>query len=371
VSKTTIGVIGNGVLSQRMIRATFNDQLEAVAEDDDFRLVLPVTKDHFTDEVMAVADWAIKNEVPFEVVTDESADKLKIAADYIEAAVKEHRVKAVALKIVGLVEKDEGKLFIFWDEEDDDAYRAFEKADEVNVVAYDLCNGLEKLSFGDDEEEDETPLPDDEAVAAQEEGDDEPEPGGHELDERAEMGRKTVKELKALLVEAGVTLTRDGKGRIGKDPHLDALMGYRETGWKVWKADPDGKGAHPDESDDEGETDEILDDADAMAAIEEAEAEGIPDDEVPGDVVKGTGETTAARLPVGKDGQIRVIEDGEPVWKDPESTQALANPTPLLVGECKGCGGPIFAVHGGNGEPHWPDVKFFHAPQCPLDTGAS
>jgi hypothetical protein len=345
---TTIGFIGGGVLSQRMIRAALDDQLKAI--EGDTYLYLPITKDHFSDEVMAVADWAIKNKVPYEAITDTSTSKLKVAAEYVEAATDEivGDEGVVPAMVEALKEatggKDEAKLFIFWDDADDEAYTAFVEGDEAGLPCFDLCNGVERLTFddGEDEPEEEEPEPE--------------EDDKHALDEAAEMGRRTVKDLKAELVELGVTLRREGKGRIAKGPHVAALMGYRETGFKAWKATPDGESAEPDEAVDDP-VDEVAE-AEAQLEAEEAAESAEEDVEVPE-------EDEAVEIPSADEEEAVVIPEDDTDAR-PVATQSVrrVDPFPMGVGNCLGCGGPIFVKP--SEEDDWPEVMFYHAANCPL-----
>lgn len=378
--KTTIGVIGKGTLSSRMIRSIFADQLDTLKDAEDMRLVLPVTKALFTEEVEIVADWALANNVPFEVVHDGS--KLpKATEEYVEAAVRESKVANVGTGIVKILEKADQhpRLFVFWDEEDEDGYEAFETAWDAEIGSYDLCNGLEELSFSDDEEGDAEPEeagnvhPLDEDEDGNPRGNvhptDEVEPK-HDVDPKAELRRMTAKDLKAICAEKGITVSRSGKGRIAKDAYIDALAEYEATGATEFHQDEDRvKGVEEKAQEGLVSKDEAAVDLDAEEEPEVEDDGAIPE----------TDEDDAPELPSDDDDED-VIEqrpgdlavEGE--YGVTSSSSGTTNPTqgqttivyhapasavqPFLTGACAGCGGPIFSDGA--------TADFFHADKCPL-----
>lgn len=360
--KTTIGVIGKGTLSSRMIRATLADQLDALAEPEDLRLILPATKDLFTEEVEIVADWAIANGAQIELVGDDSKAP-KALGEYAEVAVKNHTVRKVPTGLVKILAKTEGaKLFVFWDEDDEEGYTAFEDAFDAEIPSYDICNGLEELTFDDDADE-----PVEEPEAAEEPEEEAPR---HDIDPQTELRRKTAKELKEICKEKGITVSRSGKGRIAKDAYIEALVNFEETGATEFHQEEDRvkvdetldsspePATNPqavDEAVDEDEVPEIEDDG-AIPEADEDEPIEIPSDEEDTDVEPGEGEATA--LP-----EETVAEASTPT--NVVNTVYWSKAQAGHIGTCAGCGGPIFALYG-SGEETWPEVRWNHAPACGL-----
>lgn len=383
MSEVTIGVIGAGALSQKMIRATFNDQLEA-AGDDGLHLVLPVSKQHMTEQVDAVLAWAEKNEVPVTLVYDGSIDDIEYAKDDIDV----QSASKIGDGLVGVLKEAlavaDARLFVFWDEDDDDGYLTFEAAHEAGVPCFDLTNGLEDLSFADDE-----PTAEEETAAIESD----PEAmeaaikeAETELNTAAEMGRLTVGELKEMVAERKITLNREGKGRISKKAYVAAILIHDETGQTEFVQTDDGAEPIDDGYDAEAEEyaakekAQVSDEDDEPTEADLAEEAEVKDIEDLQEVDTTTGEIDPVEVPDEEDRPVTLEEKaaaGLITYSDaststnPSSgsmtiynnTTAPVDPRPSLVGNCGGCGGPVFAKENGS---EFPEVAWNHAEKCSL-----
>jgi hypothetical protein len=359
---TTIGLIGAGKLAPRMIRSLLDDQLEA---HDDLRLLVPVTKKHLTDEIDIAVAWAEKKGVPVDALVDGTADDLldEMEVDQGTTA-KKGKVPTTLAKAVA---ESEGRLFVLWDDSDEDAYLAFETAFEAGVKCFDMVNGLEEMTFDDADEE---PPAEEESEAESTPEEPEPEeapdkPEGEGLDTRAEMMRMTVPELKKMLKARGVTLNRSGKGRIARGAYVDAILKHDETGATVFMQD--GATAVPIDEDEVAQAN----DEDVPAADEEPQ-DAPESDEEPVEVPED--EEAAESAPAAAEGSTPsagfFVSEGTTTSTGSFQgghtlvTSNVAAPAPtraLLTGTCTGCGGPIFAL---DGDDDWPEVLFFHAEGC-------
>lgn len=163
---STYGFIGSGDTTAKNTTALLDDLIDA--EEEPATFIIPVTQSLWTTPIQTIADYAFDQEIPYEVVTDDSADSHKAFAEIIQAATKVHRVQRVAMKIENILEKSaEPVLIVAWSDEDADSLSALERALTRDIPAFDLCNGLEPLEFDDESDDDTEPeahaygLPDD------------------------------------------------------------------------------------------------------------------------------------------------------------------------------------------------------------------
>lgn len=167
----TIGIAGSGELAVKAIAPMLDDLTEGRTVE---ALYVPVTDADYTDEVAAVVKWAVDNDVAYTTISDEAAGKDKELKKVIAGGADDYDAGDSAGKaIVELLAGDEtepvedGRLLLFLDGEEDDDVAIFEEAADLEVPAFDLCNGLEAIKFGDEE--------DDAPAAEEEEKDEEPE----------------------------------------------------------------------------------------------------------------------------------------------------------------------------------------------------
>lgn len=258
----TLGFIGKGDVSARNVKALLTDELEQVTSP---KFILPITKDHWTETLADVAQYAIKNDIPFEAVTDDSTAKLKDAKDVLGEALKTHKVARVTSKLVGiLADSPNPKLVIAWDDEDDEAVRAFTLADKDDIDAYDFCSGLDKLRFGEPEPENEPEDDEPRGRSRDEEPEDEPTPQPMTKYTKAELEKLDFNELKDIAAAMKIEV-----------PNRTRTPGYIQ---RILDAQ-DGETAEiehvvPEEADDSGTEDE--------------REEEIPEELEPPDAVEGS-----------------------------------------------------------------------------------
>lgn len=351
----TIGVIGAGKLAPRMIRSLLDDQLDA--HEAKIELILPLSRKHFTDEVDIIVDWADKNDVAYDVVVDPTTkddaveDILETAGEIVETGKGE-----VPETIAELVAEKGGLLYVLWDDADDDGYAAFEKAYEAGVECYDMVNGLERLTFEDDLEE---PEPEEEPTSEETDPEEDAAPAkpeGEGINTRAEMKRMKVGPLKEMMAKRGITLNREGKGRITKGAYVDAILIHDETGATEFMQAGDSAVPVEDGYDAEAAEYEADPEAEAVAGMIDADEPEVPADEAEvAEEVQAEPEATTAP-PTTTKGNSSNVTYSSAYW-------APAQPAP--VGNCAGCAGPVYAHFDRDASP-WPEVRWFHAKNCSL-----
>lgn len=338
---TTYAFIGSGKVSTRNAKALLQDELEAT--NGNLRFILPVTETHWNEGLDAVATFALKNDIPYEIVVDDSKDKLAKDADLREVfaeATKEHKVAKVTSKVVSLLAAAPSpKLVILWEDDDVEANNAFELADGENIPAYDLCNGFDKLEFEDDDGD---PTHDADAKQGGHVGDDEDELTAEQREAQdaelealvatpsyteAQLDEMDFPQLKEIAEKLGIEV----KARTRSPGYVKAILAHQD-GKKIDPATGEIEHVVPEEADGsedgkEAQTPEELEDEDAVKGLAKLNGAGAEDD---------------ADLQ-------RFLHDNE---DDAEY--------PTVVGSCNGCGGPVFA------KGSVPEVTWFHAPLCPL-----
>lgn len=153
-ASVVVGVVGSGAITKKTVSALLADRLSTV---DESRFIFPVTDEHWTPAVRSAAQYAVTRELPYEVIVDGSEADLDGVDDVLEGAATTHKVTAVESKLVTLLaeasaEDAEGILLMAWDDKDDVCQRALARALKRDVGAFDMLDGLNKLSFDDDPE---------------------------------------------------------------------------------------------------------------------------------------------------------------------------------------------------------------------------
>lgn len=151
-STAVMGVLGNGPISKKTLVALIADRITGATP----RFVLPVTEEHFTPAVRAIAGWALTREYPYEVILDGTEADLPAITEVLEGAAVTHRVAAVEKKLIALLdvagaaEDTDAALLIAWTD-DDICQRTLDRALKHGVLPLDLTDGLNVLKFDDDE----------------------------------------------------------------------------------------------------------------------------------------------------------------------------------------------------------------------------
>ena len=114
----TLGFIGRGATSAKNATALLSDLIEA--ETGKAKIVLPATKERWTDAIEAVADFALENKYPLVLVTDDTTAEEKALKGYLSQAAEKVKVVNAVNKVVKLAAETSGKLIMLWDDEDDD-----------------------------------------------------------------------------------------------------------------------------------------------------------------------------------------------------------------------------------------------------------
>lgn len=147
----TIGVLGTGTTSRKNAATSVSDMIAGGRA----KFILPVTDIHYSDAVRAVADFARRNDYPYEVIVDDTTDALPDVEELLEEAAKTHKVARVPRSMVTLVAKagDKGRLVLAWDDEDTECSAAMELAVTKGLTPLDLTQGMEPLKYDDEDEE--------------------------------------------------------------------------------------------------------------------------------------------------------------------------------------------------------------------------
>jgi hypothetical protein len=149
----TIGVLGTGETSRKNVASGISDLIAGGRA----KFILPVTDEHCSVAVRAVHKFARTNDYPYDVIIDDSTEEMSDVDELLDEATKTYRVKKVPRALVSLVEKagEKGRLVLAWDDEDPAASSAMELAIDKGITPLDLTQGMEKLTF--DEEDDDGP----------------------------------------------------------------------------------------------------------------------------------------------------------------------------------------------------------------------
>lgn len=418
----TVCLLGHGDVSPKMISSLVQDIEEAAAlEKKTLELVFPVDADGFSGPILD----AVK--ALGETSSALTAYTLEGAASAAEAAAEEldQLAEIVAddnAAIAAAVENsDDVRIWIFWDDSD----RAYDVAEAWagKVPIYDATRGLEEIVFADEDPD----SPDDSVPPAEEieeeaeeapEVSEEPEPVEEALpdegDPLAALDLLSVAQLKELCAERGITITKEGRGRISRDAYSTALLAQAAGKGQEYLLDSSGTttavGAplgyqdDPDPAEDAPEPEEEgyedpVDVDQATGEIDplpetgladvEDDAEGsIPtDDEAPkvdhtytgpGTITWGSDKVNVAKTTnqAAPDVAINLAVGGGGAGGSNLTKVNLAEgyttnlgwvparqPEPTVAGHCTACGGPFLYRVADDGRIE--DAQA-HAPKCPL-----
>lgn len=250
--QATIGIFGLGEANAKNLTPLLDDFLDGL----EATFIVPITKDHTTDSVQAVLDYAADKDIPFHAVIDDSVAKSRTLKALLKDADGETKATDVGVEIVNLLkDAEDGRLVMLWDEElgdgeDGGAYDAVEYADEHDIPAYNLCKAMQVIDFGDDgsgesaaeetddgEDEEEPPAKEApkarrgraaKAAAVEDDDDPEEEPVASGDDPRADLPpykeavKLGIRQLRTLARERELASNR-AIGSMDKDGVLDLL----------------------------------------------------------------------------------------------------------------------------------------------------
>lgn len=226
-----LGCIGKGATSVKNATSLLTDLIKANGGKAKF--VLPATESHWTEGIEAVADFAIENEYPLVLITDDSTATYKPLKGYLSQASEKVKVTKPVNKVVQIVGGEaSARLLILWDDEDDDCFTALEAADQNEVEALDLCAGLHKLEFTDPDDQQQEEEDGEDEQQEEDGGEQEPD----DLDDMDEGELQDAAEALGLDVEdypewedvrAAIREAREGDGGAGGDmPTADEVMDW-------------------------------------------------------------------------------------------------------------------------------------------------
>jgi hypothetical protein len=155
----TLGFLGSAELDPKAVAAQLDDLITEDTEVD--LLVVPVTKDTYTDGIAAVVAWCTEYEIPFSTLSDADANKDRSLKKVIALAGEGNDYDAdeypsmheAMLDFLTSSEDQEvadGRLILFLDADSEDDVAIAEAADEADVACYNIVEGLSLVSFEDD-----------------------------------------------------------------------------------------------------------------------------------------------------------------------------------------------------------------------------
>jgi hypothetical protein len=176
-----LGIAGSGQLDKKAITALLDDLIDGQTVSV---IYIPVTSDDFTEEIEAVYAWAKSNDARVETASNEDNTKAdKALGKVVEAAdddfdAGESAGKAI-VELLGVAAEENGadaRLLMFFDPDQEEDVVVFEEAHNADIGAFDLCDSLSPMSFGDDDGGSPEPTP-------------EPEPEPEPAPARSRRGR--------------------------------------------------------------------------------------------------------------------------------------------------------------------------------------
>lgn len=236
-----LGIAGSGQLDKKAITALLDDLTDGQTVEV---IYIPVTNDDFTEEVENVLAWAKANDHRIETASNEDDTKkdkalakvTEEAADDFDAG--ESAGKAIVELLASSVEDNgtDARLLMFFDGTEDEDTAVFEEAHNADIAAFDLCDGLSPMSFGDDDGGEPEPDPEPEppargrrgrGAAKEEPAKEEAAPAQDEddVETREELLKLTLVELKrkAKAIDPKKATTEAMKG-LGKPEVIDQFI---------------------------------------------------------------------------------------------------------------------------------------------------
>ena len=209
----TLGFIGSGEVSAESVDALLSDYIDSEG-DGEARFIIPATADLFHKGIQTVVAFAEENDLPVEILTNDSTKGKKFEAVKKQAKKETRAADPVAALIKELAKGNgQARLIALWDDEDEAMETAVEKADDASIPALDLTTGLDEIELTDDEEDDDkSPADDEEEDDDKSLADDDEEDGDAEDDEDTiDVGEADFKTLKAFAEKHGIEVAPRSK----------------------------------------------------------------------------------------------------------------------------------------------------------------
>ncbi|MFF1701318.1 hypothetical protein [Streptomyces sp. NPDC058252] len=158
----TLAFAGNADVDLDNVKALLNDLVGLGDEDKDgfpeesdreITLVFPITRNHLSDGLETVLEWAEYADLPYLAVADNA--RSRAVEKFLKDADEVVHASNVTAGVVDLLKKadskgDEVKVILLWGEEgSEEAELLLDAAEQAGIKAYDLAAGLDDISFGD------------------------------------------------------------------------------------------------------------------------------------------------------------------------------------------------------------------------------
>jgi hypothetical protein len=163
-SEITIGFVGSGAVEKKNTAGLLRDFIDA--NGGAVKAVLPLTKEHWNENLAIVADFLIAQDIPIEAIVDDTTAKMREIKAVLTVVRRQHQSTAVPHKMASLLEDArDASLIVLWDDEDDNVHSTVrEVADRGGITLLDLTDGLDKIDLqlpeNEAEEDDEDPISD-------------------------------------------------------------------------------------------------------------------------------------------------------------------------------------------------------------------
>lgn len=268
-----LGFFGSGTPSTKNINALLSGLLEPF---DSVTFLIPATKGDYSDSIADVLEYLDKsnevgNPIELHAVTDATTSKKDTLKGIEEdAQVSQKAASGVGTTIAGMVADaiengDDGRMIMLWPEDPEESdMEAFEAANANDVPAFDLCSGLQTMTFDDGDDGDG--------------GEDEPaeSSSGNGIPSEEEMNEMGLTEVKRLGKRVG--LTDDDMARKRKSTLIPLII---ETAKGGSTPEPKKDSREPArDADDEDRVDQPTepdDDADEAQAMSVSLLSALPD----------------------------------------------------------------------------------------------
>ncbi len=171
----TLAFAGSADVDPENVKALLNDLVGLGDEDADgypvpsdreINLIFPITRNHLSDGLETVLEWSEYADLPFVAVADNARSR---ATESILGEAKEVvHASNVTAGVVDLLKKADSdghdvQVILLWgDEGSEEAELLLDEAERAGFKSYDLAAGLDDISFGDpqaDEEPEPEPEP--------------------------------------------------------------------------------------------------------------------------------------------------------------------------------------------------------------------
>lgn len=145
----TIAFFGEGEMSSRAVKTTLNDYLE---DKPEVEFVLPLTRDHFTETLQIVGEYAVAAEIPWSGVTDAESSNSRVIKPYLKDATEvKEGVNITTLMVNALKRAEDAVLVVLWPNDEEDASEALSdicaKAAAAEIPVLEMTSAMSEIEL--------------------------------------------------------------------------------------------------------------------------------------------------------------------------------------------------------------------------------